>query len=628
MDISVNFRGNTDKLNEGIDILSKDLGFNIGTGEKEICVSECDIGFDVRSDGNKATISYHTPADFFRALALTINSFKKNIGCNLSQSPAFESCGIMLDVSRGAVIKPCRVKEIMRIIAKMGFNRLMLYTEDVYEMEKYPYFGYMRGRYTVYELKDLDTYSQKLGIEIIPCIQTLGHLAHPLRWSQFRPMQESEAVLFVGEDKTYELIDDMIKTMRECFKSKKIHIGMDEAHGVGLGKYLAKHGYHNRFEILSAHLKSVLEICKKYDFEPMMWSDMFFRLASKNNAYYDWDSVLPENIAELIPDGVSQVYWDYYNIEEDFYDYMITEHEKMNCPVIFAGGIWTWSTPSVNYKYTVKSTIPALSSCKRNGVKHIMATLWGDEGCECDFFQSLLGLQLWAEYNYNGDKWQESLDEMFKICTGYDANLFKLLDTNDFGIDAAMPKRADIDTVEGNIVNISMQILYQNPMLGLLDKNVEKTNAHEHYAKLLAELNNFDIPERLKEMFDCHKQLLKVLSVKSDIGIRIKKAYDEGDRAELKSLADIINELADDFKILHSLRLKLWYKHNKPFGYELVSSRLALAEAYCRIASERISGYLRGETEILDEFKQERLNYNGIERPFFIEYSTNKIMMP
>ena len=48
------------------------------------------------------------------------------------------------------------VKFMMRKMALMGQNAFMLYTEDTYEIEGRPYFGYMRGRYTKDELRELD----------------------------------------------------------------------------------------------------------------------------------------------------------------------------------------------------------------------------------------------------------------------------------------------------------------------------------------------------------------------------------------------------------------------------------------------------------------------------------------
>lgn len=62
----------------------------------------------------------------------------------------------MPDCSRNAVLNVEGAKLLIRHLAVMGFNALMLYTEDTYEIEGYPYFGYMRGRFTKAELKELD----------------------------------------------------------------------------------------------------------------------------------------------------------------------------------------------------------------------------------------------------------------------------------------------------------------------------------------------------------------------------------------------------------------------------------------------------------------------------------------
>ena len=97
--------------------------------------------------------------------------------------------GVMLDCSRNAVLKVETIKRYADIIKKMGYNTLMLYTEDTYEIESQPYFGHLRGRYTKQELKEIDAYCNEIGLELVPCIQTLAHLAtmfkrHPSLWSR------------------------------------------------------------------------------------------------------------------------------------------------------------------------------------------------------------------------------------------------------------------------------------------------------------------------------------------------------------------------------------------------------------------------------------------------------------
>ncbi len=68
----------------------------------------------------------------------------------------------------------------------------------------------------------------------------------------------------------------MIRSVRTLFTGKRIHIGMDEAFQLGLGNYLSRNGYQDRTGIMKRHLDRVCEICRKYEFEPMIWSDMYF----------------------------------------------------------------------------------------------------------------------------------------------------------------------------------------------------------------------------------------------------------------------------------------------------------------------------------------------------------------
>ena len=56
--------------------------------------------------------------------------------------------GCMLDCSRNAVMTVDSVKRWIDITSDLGYNMLMLYTEDTYEIKNQPYFGYLRGRYT------------------------------------------------------------------------------------------------------------------------------------------------------------------------------------------------------------------------------------------------------------------------------------------------------------------------------------------------------------------------------------------------------------------------------------------------------------------------------------------------
>ena len=182
--------------------------------------------------------------------------------------------GVMLDCSRGAVMHKTTLKRYIDLLAKMGYKTLMLYTEDTYEVEGEPYFGYRRGRYSIAELREIDAYAAERGISLVPCIQTLAHLDGLMRWSCYREFLDTDNILLVDDDRTYALIERMFTSLEKAFTSRRVHIGMDEAWRVGLGKFLEQHGFEKRTDILLRHLSRVTEIAARHGFRPMMWSDM------------------------------------------------------------------------------------------------------------------------------------------------------------------------------------------------------------------------------------------------------------------------------------------------------------------------------------------------------------------
>lgn len=44
------------------------------------------------------------------------------------------------------------------------------------------------------------------GIEVIPCIQTLGHLAQILQWHRYLNLRDTHEVLLAGSEETYVFI--------------------------------------------------------------------------------------------------------------------------------------------------------------------------------------------------------------------------------------------------------------------------------------------------------------------------------------------------------------------------------------------------------------------------------------
>lgn len=107
-----------------------------------------------------------------------------------------------MDCSRNAVPTPASLRQLLRQLCRMGYNTVQLYMEDVYEVEGYPYFGHGRGRYTKGELKELDAFAARLGIELVPAVQTLAHLGQTLKWKAMAPFVDTGDILLTDSEDT------------------------------------------------------------------------------------------------------------------------------------------------------------------------------------------------------------------------------------------------------------------------------------------------------------------------------------------------------------------------------------------------------------------------------------------
>ena len=247
---------------------------------------------------NVLTIYYTKIYEFFYGLKKFLSSpdvKSADIKCSFSEF------GVMLDCSRNAVRTVKTVKTFIDYLAFMGYNQLQLYTEDTYEIEGEPYFGYQRGRYTREEIREIDEYAKGYDIELVPNVQTLAHLNQIFRWKRFREIKDIDSILLIGDERTYEFIDRMFASLAKTFTSRKLHIGLDEAHNIGRGKYLDINGYRDSSIVMCEHINRIVEIARKYGFEPMMWADMFFRLANNGEYYVDTPLDFSHEITEKVP---------------------------------------------------------------------------------------------------------------------------------------------------------------------------------------------------------------------------------------------------------------------------------------------------------------------------------------
>lgn len=503
----------------------------------------------------------------------------------------YDHFGVMIDMSRNSVMSVPALKKYIPLLKKMGYDTVMLYTEDTYEVDGEEYFGYMRGGYSKAEMKELDAFAASLGIELIPCMQTLAHLNATLRWKKV-PV-DAEDILLVDEPRTYEFIDRMFATLSECFTSRLIHIGMDEALMLGRGKFLDKHGYEKSSSIMKRHLIKVEEIAKKYGYKCLMWSDMFFRPWAPD--YYAPKTKLPDDIIDSVNENILPVYWDYYHTEEKDYDDMFYNHKQLSNEVWFAGGAWCWHGWTPLNRYSIETMAPAMRSCRKNKIKNVVMTMWGDYGGECSHFAQLPSLFYIAECA-RGNEDEALIKAKFKRSFGVDFDDFMMLDA---------PHR--IKNVQDK-ENPSSYMIFSDYFNDFLDYTVDPDN-EEYYRETAEKLHALARKYRkYAYLFDTQAKLCDALTYKYTLGYKTRKAYEAGDKETLRSLAENdYRETEKRLRIFHAAFEKQWFTDNKTCGFDVQDLRLGGIIQRTSSCRRRILDYVNGRTDRIEELEQKLL---------------------
>ena len=521
-------------------------------------------------------------------------------GIEGSERTPFERLGIMLDVSRNMVMKVEHFKKWLRRLALCGCNQVQLYCEDTYTLDDEPFFGVYRAPYTLEELQEMDRYADALGIELIGCIQTLAHLEQILQHQAYADIRDNDKIMLVDSPETEALVRKMISFWSRALKSRRLHVGMDEAHGLGRGRFQTLHGPEGESSLMTRHLKLVAGICKEYGVNPMIWSDMFFRMTNPGHVYYDFDSPFPAGIAGNIDPETILVYWDYYHRDRQSYTRMIARHRELGKEPLVASGIWTWSRMWYDHRKTVETAIPCIEVCREEKIKELSFTMWGDDGAYCHYDSALAGIIYCADASFGVNEEQLTARRFAALCQ---ADYFAQTALGD--IHGETGGVADDDSVE----IFPAMVLWDDPLLGIYYSNCKC--AHKDFDTryiavlrgILDRVNDFAADDRAGKIA-YGIALVRALIKKLELRAALEAAYESKNMTKLSDIAAsdvpemiaLMSEVADRFR-------DNWLECARANGMERIQARFAGQICRLQELARRIGEFCTGKVDRIDELE-------------------------
>ena len=509
---------------------------------------------------------------------------------------SFARNGLMLDLSRNAVAHIPMLKQLIRELAFMGHSWFMLYMEDVYEVEGEPYFGALRGRYSIQDLQELDRYAQLFGLMLVPCIQSLAHLDQFFMWeSAAYKYKDIDNILNTGNAEVQALLTRMIASLRKAFSTDIIHIGMDEAYNLGRGRYLDENGLKTKSHIMQDHLHFMQNLCAEYHFKPIIWGDMFFKGYSN----------VQEDTAIFIPDYVDVMYWECDSYSAEHYAEQIRYRRSVARQIMFAGGAWRWTGYIPHHQKTLETTLVALTACRQEHVQSVIVTAWGDDGSETPLYTGMFGAALYAYLDCHPEYRQAEFAQYLRLYTG-------------IGFDEWM-RQGEPDLFEGTTgknydITPSKYLLYQDPLnskflyyIATLTTDMDALYARLERAFMQdAVQTNCSLQKHIAEFYSL---MMKVLSYKWRLPLTIWEAYHNGNKQALQT---VIDEKLDPLlellpQLAHARRL-IWMDECKGFGSEVLDHRFGAMTMRLDATKRILTDYIQGTINSIDELEEVRLD--------------------
>jgi hexosaminidase len=302
--------------------------------------------------------------------------------------------------------RPWYYEALFRQLARYKLNTAVFEMEDKFPFSKHPVLS-APGAMTREQVTKLIAAAKRQHIEIVPLVQTLGHVAFVAKHPEFYSLREvpmSNWQLCPLKPGTFPLIQDMLDDVMDLVQpARYFHIGGDEARELGMGDDCRqKWGDKAAVESFKMWLGFVCDYLKKRGKTAIVWDDMFLRHFS------------PADLAKL-PDNLVFMRWDYSTGEFRARDRKVLD---LGYPVWIATAAQTMTPIFPDQRLRVFNNANFIPNGVALGSKGIMNTAWEDAGVHPETYW--IGFVCSAEYAWTSKKpgTEEFLGKFFPLFYG------------------------------------------------------------------------------------------------------------------------------------------------------------------------------------------------------------------
>lgn len=366
----------------------------------------------------------------------------------LLDQPDFRDRGIMLDVSRGRVPRRATLEALVDLCARLRLNVLMLYVEHTFAFRRHPEIGAGASPLDAETILALDAYAADRGVELVPCLQSLGHMERILSLPRYRKLAESDRRWSVSPSRpeTHAFLAELYDEFLPLFRSKRFNANCDEPFDLGRGQSALRAPKKSPGELFAGHVEALSGLARRHGKQLMIWADFAYKHA--------------DQIPRLAPDTLLIDWW----YEADFDADRIATLRRHGFEFWVSPGTSAWNCLFPRVANSEANIARWADAGKRHGATGLLNTDWGDFG-----HYNTLGASLYAYAQGAQNAWSGAAEA---------ANFDRALGRDLFGDDS--PAYARIYRRLGAIHDAGFRIFNGSALQYLYFDGVDRSFFHQH----------------------------------------------------------------------------------------------------------------------------------------------------
>jgi len=295
----------------------------------------------------------------------------------MSDGPALPVRGFMLDVSRGKVPTMAELLRLVEGLHALRANQLQLYVEHTFAWPGHEDAWRDASPLTAAQIRTLDDACASVGIELVPNLNTFGHMERWLRHPRYRALAEcpegwihpltGQFKEFPGtlrpDQASLDFVDRLLADYLPCFRSRQVNIGGDEPWELGQGFSKGSVAERGKHRVYLDHLRKLCALSTARDHTPQFWGDILLEDLA---------------LAQEAPADAVPVVWG-YDAGHPF-DAQCGRLRELARTYLVAPGTSTWQSFTGRLDNALTNQREAITAAVTQGARGVLLTSWGDNG--------------------------------------------------------------------------------------------------------------------------------------------------------------------------------------------------------------------------------------------------------